>query len=129
MSGIFICVTSLTSLEEQLNRRQALQQAAEEGSKVKAKFLSMMTHEICTPLHLILKAVEMLSDSDGDKVDILSVITTAAEHVLDVLQDLMRFKVNFGASGPSLIPPRYNPFNPEEEHKRATLQQRRHTRN
>ncbi|MGE5471555.1 MAG: response regulator [Bacteroidota bacterium] len=68
-------------------------EAAEQGNQAKSAFIANMSHEIRTPMNAIIGLTHILQRHDArpDQVDRLGKISTAAEHLLNILNDILDF--------------------------------------
>jgi signal transduction histidine kinase len=71
-------------------------QAAEEASRAKAKFLSMMSHDLRTPLSAIIGFTEILTLGMGGPVteaqlDYLRRIESSSQYLLNLITDILNF--------------------------------------
>jgi PAS domain S-box-containing protein len=66
---------------------------AEEAMHAKQQFLSVMTHEIRTPLHGILGAIELLATENPrpDQADYLKTIEFSGNYLLSLVNDILDF--------------------------------------
>src|SRR5208337_4490551 len=78
----------------QLYRQAAAgQRLAEEANRLKSRFLSMVSHELCTPLNLMSGLSElMLQEVDSQKplnTDNLKLLHITAQHLDDLVRDVL----------------------------------------
>ncbi|EFL50196.1 PAS/PAC sensor signal transduction histidine kinase [Solidesulfovibrio fructosivorans JJ]] len=86
--GVMMDITERKDMEREL--RQA-KEAAETASKAKTRFLSVMSHEVRTPMNTILGMVDVLRDSGltGPQSEYLAALEQAAESLLTLLEDVL----------------------------------------
>ena len=74
-------------------------EAAEQANQAKSSFIANMSHEIRTPMNAIIGLTHILQRHDArpDQTDRLNKISTAADHLLDILNDILDFsKIDAG---------------------------------
>ena len=97
-------VTARTAVvRAQATEIEALYLEAEEAARLKAEIVSNVSHELCTPLNIILGYAELLGESlppDGapDAVDMLEKIRTQAERLHQLVESLLALnRLNAGS--------------------------------
>lgn len=106
--GINYDITDRVEAEERLRESERI---AREANEAKSRFLSVMNHEMRTPLNSIIAPIEILEDSDLDPSDreVLSLVRPAAEHLLSLINDILsiskieagQYKPNFDELDPA----------------------------
>lgn len=78
-------------VEERTADLNTTKRQAETANRLKSEFLANMTHELRTPLNAIIGYSEMLNEEeeDADKQTDLSKITSAAKHLLTIINDIL----------------------------------------
>jgi len=68
-------------------------EAAEQANLAKSAFIANMSHEIRTPMNAIIGLTHILQRRDArpEQVDRLNKISTAADHLLNILNDILDF--------------------------------------
>jgi signal transduction histidine kinase/CheY-like chemotaxis protein len=67
---------------------------AEEVNKVKSHFLSVMSHEVRTPLNAILGISNLLNQhqyNSNEKTELVEALSDSTQHLLDLLNDVLDF--------------------------------------
>jgi signal transduction histidine kinase/CheY-like chemotaxis protein/ligand-binding sensor domain-containing protein len=66
---------------------------AEQAAKVKAAFLSTMSHEICTPMNGVIGMTDLLiaSPLNAEQADYVQTISTCADSLMVILNDILDF--------------------------------------
>lgn len=66
---------------------------AQQSAKVKTEFLSMMSHEILTPMHGVIFSIDILQkENDSPKLeDHISTLKSSAENMMALLNDILDF--------------------------------------
>ena len=83
----------LKKLEQNNKELEIQKNKAEEATHLKAMFLANMSHEIRTPLNGIIGTSRILEDSDLDdeKTELVRIITTSGENLLNLINDILDF--------------------------------------
>ncbi|MGB8214025.1 MAG: substrate-binding domain-containing protein [Anaerolineales bacterium] len=83
----------LTKTTQLYRQAAAGQRLAEEANRLKSRFLSMVSHELCTPLNLMSGLSElMLQEVDSQKplnTDNLKLLHITAQHLDDLVRDVL----------------------------------------
>src|SRR5262249_43520458 len=85
------------AMEEVINQRtaelQIAKDAAEAGSKSKSEFLSVMTHEIRTPLSAVIGMGDLLLETtlDENQREYAEIIRVNGKSLLSILNDILDF--------------------------------------
>ncbi|MEM1209642.1 MAG: ATP-binding protein [Planctomycetota bacterium] len=84
-------VRQRVALDEKAERLRVIAGEAERASDVKSAFLANMSHEIRTPLTAVIGSAELLKapSSDAERTDLIRAISHNAEHLLDVINDVL----------------------------------------
>ena len=79
------------TVAERTEELRLAKEAAEAASRAKSDFLANMSHEIRTPMNAIIGLTHLLRRdiSDGRHVDQLGKISTAAHHLLNIINDIL----------------------------------------
>ena len=93
---------SLIDANRQLAEQQA-QLVAQEKLAAKSEFLSMMSHEIKTPLNAIISMAFILKEMEmeADAVEALEILSRSSEHLRTLIMNLLDFS-KFEAKGEEL---------------------------
>lgn len=84
----------LKMLETQKEQLKEVNNELRQASVMKDRFLATMSHELRTPLNAILGTSESLQEGifgllDTQKADAVNVIETSAEHLLEIINDIL----------------------------------------
>lgn len=83
-----------TQLDESVRVQRTLREKAEEASRSKSHFLANVSHEVRTPLTVILGHVDLLRDPEAslpDRLTHLEIIRRNGEHLLALLTDVLDY--------------------------------------
>jgi two-component system sensor histidine kinase RpfC len=81
-------------------------QRAEAANQAKRRFISVVSHEMRTPLNAIIGMSDLLADSrlDGDQTDMVRTITTSSRALLGLVEDVLDFsKIEAGKLNPTIV--------------------------
>jgi len=83
----------LAEMEETNASLKTAKNEAEEASRTKSRFLANMTHEIRTPLNGVIGLSRVLQKTDlnNEQKELLSLITTSGENLLQIIGDILDF--------------------------------------
>src|ERR1035437_9989405 len=83
----------LVEMEETNANLKTAKNEAEEASRTKSRFLANMTHEIRTPLNGVIGLSRVLQKTDlnNEQKELLSLITTSGENLLQIIGDILDF--------------------------------------
>ena len=83
----------LIEMEETNQKLISAKNDAEEASRTKSRFLANMTHEIRTPLNGVVGISRVLQKTDlnNEQKEMLSLITTSGENLLQIIGDILDF--------------------------------------
>ncbi|HNM03087.1 MAG TPA: ATP-binding protein [Leptospiraceae bacterium] len=86
----FADITEKKIQEEELN---AAKKAADEGNRIKSEFLSIISHEIKTPLNSILGVTSLLLEEKPrpDQEENLSILKTSAKNLHTLISDILDY--------------------------------------
>jgi signal transduction histidine kinase len=100
----------ISDLQADRNQLASALDAALEGERVKSRFLSVMSHEVRTPMHGLMGILELLEDGkleDGQR-HLLTVGQKAAKNMVNLLDNVLQF-VRMDANAESSKVSDFNP--------------------
>lgn len=90
MVGVSVDITDLKEIERELEEAK---EKAEAANQAKTEFMLNMQHDLRTPASGIFGLAKILAEATKEKRDkeYLTLITTASEELLNILNDILRF--------------------------------------
>ncbi|EHL02865.1 putative Two-component system protein A [Glarea lozoyensis 74030] len=107
-NGVHIGFSKVTrDLTERKAAESRLVSAYEEAAKLKSEFLANMTHEIRTPMHGMLSALTLLTDTSllPEQRELTGIIEESGNVLLDVINDILDWTVLTKALASTTISP------------------------
>jgi len=107
--GYTIAFIDVTETKRQLDRMTELREAADTANQAKSSFLASVSHEIRTPINVVVGMSDIiLRDYDDPKLnEYADSIQTAAQSLLDLINDILDFsKIESGKT--SIVNADYN---------------------
>ncbi|AXI47348.1 hypothetical protein C1J03_15825 [Sulfitobacter sp. SK012] len=100
----------ISNLQVDRNQLTSALDAALEGERAKSRFLSVMSHEVRTPMHGLMGVLELLEDGklEDDQRYLLTVGQKAAKNMLGLLDGVLQF-VRLEANAESSHASEFNP--------------------
>jgi signal transduction histidine kinase len=100
----------ISDLQAERNRLISALDAALEGERAKSRFLSVMSHEVRTPMHGIMGILEVIEDGELEDAQrqLLTVGQKAGENMIGILDGVLQF-VRLEAKAESGVMSEFNP--------------------
>lgn len=100
----------ISDLQAERNQLTAALSAALEGERAKSRFLSVMSHEVRTPMHGLMGILELIKDGklEEDQLHLLTVGQKAAKNMVNLLDGVLQF-VKLEANAESSKASAFNP--------------------